>query len=255
MNLAPIFSEFPRVLGSLSLILAAALISRWQSLDLEKQIIIAVVRAFIQLTLIGYALDLIFNADNPLYILLIIAVMAAVAVYTTAQRGAAVPNSSLVALIAILFASALTLGILLILDVFDFSPQEIIPIAGMVIGNAMIASSLVMRRMSDEVVAYRLEIETSLALGATARQAVRSQLKRALHSGMLPMIDRTKTVGLIQLPGAMVGMILAGASPLEAVQLQIIVMYMLVGAVAFSGLVAGWLSYRQFFTPQHQLVN
>ena len=69
------------------------------------------------------------------------------------------------------------------------------------------------------------------------------------------MIARTKTVGLIQLPGAMTGMILAGASPLEAVQLQIIVMYMLIGAVAFSGLAAGWLSYRQFFNANHQLVH
>ena len=71
---------------------------------------------------------------------------------------------------------------------------------------------------------------------------------------MTPIVDNTKTVGLISLPGAMTGMILAGASPLEAVQLQIIVMYMLIGAAAFGGLTATFLTYRQFFTKAHQLV-
>ena len=254
MDSIPLLSELPRILASLSLVLGAVLISRWQKLDLEGQILVAVVRAFIQLTLIGYALSFIFTAENPIYILLIVVVMTAVAVHTSAGRGAGVPHATWVALVAIVFGSALTLGMLLALNIFQFTPQQFIPIAGMVIGNAMIATSLVMGRLRDEIRAHRLEIETALALGATRRQAIAPQFKRALHSGMLPMIDRTKTVGLIQLPGAMVGMILAGASPLEAVQLQIIVMYMLIGAVAFSGLAAGWLSYRQFFNPQHQLV-
>jgi putative ABC transport system permease protein len=64
----------------------------------------------------------------------------------------------------------------------------------------------------------------------------------------------TKTVGLITLPGAMTGLILAGASPLQAVQLQIIVMYMLVGAATFAGLIAAYLTYRQLFTSEHQLL-
>jgi len=91
-------------------------------------------------------------------------------------------------------------------------------------------------------------------LGATKRQAANQQMRRALTTGMTPIVDNTKTVGLISLPGAMTGMILAGAAPLEAVQLQIIVMYMLMGAAAFSGLTATFLTYRQFFTPAHQLI-
>jgi len=139
--------------------------------------------------------------------------------------------------------------------VFTFTAQQIIPIAGMVIGNSMNVCSLVMRRMHEEIKARQLQIETALALGATRQQAVRPHLKTALQSGMMPIVDSTKTVGLIQLPGAMTGMILAGASPLQAVQLQMIVMYMLIGAAALTGLAASWLSYRQFFTANHQLVD
>jgi len=250
----PIMNELTRVLASLALVLLAALVSRWQSLDLEKQMLLAVIRAFIQLTLIGYALTYIFDVNNPLLILLIISVMTLIAGHTSGQRAAGVPHARPVALLSISIGAALTLGLLVGLRIFDFSAQQIIPIAGMVIGNSMNVCSLVMRRIRDEVNGRRLEIEAALALGATQRQAADPYLKTALQSGMVPIVDSTKTVGLIQLPGAMTGMILAGASPLEAVQLQMIVMYMLIGAAAFTGLAATFLSYRQFFTKAHQLI-
>jgi putative ABC transport system permease protein len=51
----------------------------------------------------------------------------------------------------------------------------------------------------------------------------------------------------------MVGMIIAGADPLEAVRLQIVVLYMLLGSVSIAAILVGLLSYRSFFTPGHQL--
>lgn len=247
-------SELSRIGATLALVLAAAIISRWQTLNLERHMLAATVRAFVQLIAIGYALDLIFAADHPAYILLIIGVMATIGGFTSGRRGQGVPHARRVALASIAFGAALTLGLLVGLGVFRFTSQEIIPIAGMVVGNSMTVCSLVMGRLRDEIDARRAEIEAALALGATSRQAATPHLRRALQSGMTPIIDSTKTVGLIQLPGAMTGMILAGASPLEAVQLQIIVMYMLIGAVAFTGLAATFLTYRQFFTARHQLV-
>jgi putative ABC transport system permease protein len=255
MSSFPVMSELTRVLASLALVLLAALISHWQILDLEKQMLVAVIRAFIQLTLIGYALTYIFDVNNPLLILLIISVMTMIAGHTSGRRAAGVPHARPVALLSISIGAALTLGLLVSLQIFPFSAQQIIPIAGMVVGNSMNVCSLVMRRVRDEVNGRRLEIEAALALGATQRQAADPYLKTALQSGMMPIVDSTKTVGLIQLPGAMTGMILAGASPLEAVQLQMIVMYMLIGAAAFTGLAATFFSYRQFFTRAHQLIE
>ena len=75
----------------------------------------------------------------------------------------------------------------------------------------------------------RAEVEAALALGATSRQAVAPILKTALRGALVPLVDATKTTGIIFLPGAMVGMIIAGADPLEAVELQIVVLYMLLG--------------------------
>lgn len=247
-------TELSRVFSSLILVILAMLISRWQSLDLEKQMLVAVVRAFIQLTLIGFALTFIFDVDSPLMVLLIISIMVMIAGHTSGKRAVGVPHARPVALASISLGAVLTLGLLVGLNVFEFTPQQIIPIAGMVIGNSMNVCSLVMKRIKEEINGRSLEIETALALGATRRQASDRYLKTALQSGMIPIIDSAKTVGLIQLPGAMTGMILAGAAPLEAVQLQMIVMYMLIGAAAFTGLGATFLSYRQFFTGDHQLV-
>ncbi|MDX1437095.1 MAG: ABC transporter permease, partial [Anaerolineales bacterium] len=129
--------ELTRILAALALVLLAALISRWQRLDLEKDILVASVRAFIQLIAIGYALTLIFAINNPLAILSLLAVMTLIAGYTAGQRGRGVRDAHRVALLSIGFGASLTLSLLVVLGVFEFTAQQIVPIAGMVIGNSM----------------------------------------------------------------------------------------------------------------------
>lgn len=254
MNDPQLLSWMPRIAGALTLVAVAAGISRWQRLDLERNILIAVSRAFMQLVAIGYALDLIFNSENPLWIVLIISVMVLVAGLTAGQRARGIPRSKRIATLAIGSSTATVLATLLVLRVFELQARFIIPIAGMIIGNAMTATGLAMARLRDDMIVQQAQIEASLALGATSRQAINELMRIALRTGMMPIIDKTKTVGLISLPGAMTGMILAGASPLEAVRLQIVVMYMLVGAVAFASLAATFLTYPQCFTSAHQLL-
>jgi len=244
----------PRILGALALVGVAALISWRQQVGLGKEMLTAVVRAFVQLIAIGYVLEFIFAARGPFWILLIVAVMVAIAGVTAGQRGRGVPRSTLVATVSVSCGALVNIGVLLLLRVFPYEPRYIIPIAGMIVGNAMVVCSLVMGRLRDDIKLQKPQIEAALALGATQRQAVNTQLKRVMTAGMTPIVDNTKTVGLISLPGAMTGMILAGASALEAVQVQIIVMYMLIGAAAVSGLTTAFLTYRQFFTRAHQLV-
>ncbi len=123
----------------------------------------------------------------------------------------------------------------------------------MVIGNAMTAAAVALNRLGDEIADSRARIEATLALGATAREAAAPIVRRALRSGMIALIDSTKTTGLIFFPGTMVGMLLAGAEPTDAVRLQLILLYALLGSVAIAALVATALAYRNFFTPAQQL--
>lgn len=246
--------DLVRIGASLALVLAAGLLGFWQKAGLTQDLVVATVRSFVQLIAIGYALELIFARDSIPWTLLIMAVMLVVAAYTSAQRAQGIPNALMITFASIGLGTVLTVGLLVALGVFAFTPQFIIPIAGMVIGNTMTTCSLVMARLRDDLLAHRDQVETALALGATGQQAAMPIVRRSVRAAMVPIIDTTKTVGLIKLPGAMTGMILAGASPMEAVQLQLIVMYMLVGASAFTGLVAAYLTARVFFSNVHQLV-
>jgi len=242
-----------QVAASLSLVAVAVAISRWRQVDLERDIGIATIRSMIQLTLVGYAIKLIFEADTIWLVLTLLTVMVVFGAITARHRATKVPESFGPLLIALALAGATTLGLVVALGIFDPTPRYLVPVGGMVIGNAMTASAVALNRLGDEMSDARPRIEATLALGATAREAAAPTVRRALRSGMIALIDSTKTTGLIFFPGTMVGMLLAGANPTDAVRLQLILLYTLLGSVSISALVATLLAYRNFFTPAAQL--
>jgi putative ABC transport system permease protein len=245
--------EVWQVAASLALVVLAAAISFWRGADLERDIGVATARSFVQLTLVGYAIKLIFEADTIWLVLALLGVMVVFGAITARQRATKVPRSFVPLLIALSLAGATTLGLVVALGIFDPTPRYLVPVGGMVIGNAMTASAVALNRLGDEMHDARPRIEATLALGATAREAANSTVRRALRSGMITLVDSTKTTGLIFFPGTMVGMLLAGASPTDAVRLQLILLYTLLGSVSISALVATGLAYRNFFTEAAQL--
>ena len=238
---------------TLGLVAVAVALSLYQRLDLEKDIGIAVVRSFVQLAAMGYVIDYVFRLESLGAVVLLLAGMVGFAGWTSARRARGVPRAFLVTAGAIGVAAVATLGVLLLLRIVPPTARYLIPLGGMVIGNSMNAASLTLTRIRDDVKEQRLKVEAALALGATSRQAVSPILRTALQRALIPLIDATKTTGIIFLPGAMVGMIIAGADPLEAVRLQVVVLYMLLGGVSIAAIVVGLLSYRSFFTSRHQL--
>ena len=241
------------VAAALVLVAVAIGISYWRRTDLERDIGIAVVRSFIQLTAIGYVIQVIFDEDNLLFVLALIAVMVGFGTYTARARARSVPSATLPLLIGLSLAGAGTLGLVVALGIFEPEARYLVPVGGMVVGNAMTASAVALNRLGDEFQDSGTTIEATLALGATSQEAGMPAVRRALRSGTIALVDSTKTTGLIFFPGAMVGMLLAGADPVDAVRLQLILLYVLLGSVAISALVSTTLAYRNFFTPAHQL--
>ncbi|MBK5109833.1 MAG: iron export ABC transporter permease subunit FetB [Thermoleophilia bacterium] len=239
--------------ASLVLVAIAVAISRWRRAGLEADIGIAVLRSFVQLTAIGFVITAIFDTDSLLLVVLLLAVMVVFGAFTARARAVGVPRALGPLLIALSISAIATLGLVLALGIFPATPRYLVPVGGMVIGNAMTASAVALNRLGDEMRAESPRIEATLALGATSRQAAEPAVRRALRSGTIALVDSTKTTGLIFFPGTMVGMLLAGADPTDAVRLQLILLYLLLGAVAISALVSTTLAYRNFFTPAHQL--
>lgn len=234
-------------------VLIALLLSLWQRLGLEKEIAVGTIRSTLQLLAIGYVLHFVFHSDSILFILLLIAMMIAVASWNAASKAKKLRGIFGRIALSLALTELVTMGLLVTLGLVSPTPQYLIPISGMIIGSSMIVCSLFLSHMNREVETSRGEIEALLCLGATTRQAVQIVLKRAVKASMIPTFDTMKTIGLVQLPGMMTGMIIAGASPIEAVRYQILIMLSFSSSAAVSAVLISMLSYRLWFTRDSML--
>ena len=241
------------VAASLALIAVAIAVSFWRRAELEQDIAVATVRSFVQLTAIGYVIQAIFDTDSLWLVAALLAGMVGFGAWTARGRAKGVPGATGPIALALAVAAAVTLGLVLALGVFKPEPRYLVPVGGMVIGNSMTAVAVALNRLADEMHDGRRQVEAMLALGATSSQASRAIVARSLRSGMIPLVDSTKTTGIVFFPGTMVGMLLAGAEPVDAVRLQVVLLWVLLGAVALAGLIAVSMGYRGFFTDAHQL--
>ena len=239
------------------LVLATIALSRRERLGLDRDLVIGALRTLIQLLLVGYVLGAIFRLDRALVVLGVLALMLGVAARTASRR--VPPSLSGIFPITLLALTGSSIAVLVFVTQFVlcvprwYEPRVVIPLAGMIIGNAMNGAALAAERLAGEVSARRAEIEALLALGATAPRAARSAVRASLRAALIPTVNGLMTVGLVHLPGVMTGQILGGASPLVAVRLQVVIMYMLTATVAFASLGVVLLARRRLFTPAHQL--
>ena len=241
------------VAASLALVALAIAVSYWRRAELEQDIAVAILRSFVQLTAVGYVIQAIFDSDSLWLVAALLAGMVGFGTFTARSRAKAVPGVTVPIILGLAASAVITLGLTLALGVFEAEPRYLVPVGGMVIGNSMTAAAVALNRLADEVSSSSRLIEAKLALGANARQASAGLVTRSLRSGMIPLIDSTKTTGVVFFPGTMVGMLIAGAEPLDAVRLQLILLWVLLGSVALAAMLSVSLAYRGFFTEADQL--
>lgn len=232
---------------ALVLVLVAFVLARLKSIPLEKEIGFGAIRAFIQLVAVGYALEFIFNSESVWLLVLSVTIMLVVGAYTAGKRAEHFKNGFKIALLAITLGSLGTLGLMLVLKIISVDARYIIPLSGMIISNSMNATSVAFNRIGADLKNSRPAIETALSLGKNWREASRPFYREAVTAGMIWILNFFKTVGIVALPGAMTGMILAGVSPLEAVLIQVIVGYMLLSSVTIASIISTELAIRRFF--------
>jgi putative ABC transport system permease protein len=241
---------------SVLLVAVAVALSMWERLGLERGIVWAATRAIVQLLAIGLLLQVLLEPDVSVWWgWLWVVVMVGVAAATVRRRAPSVPGILWLAVLAFAGSAAVTLGVLFGLDVFELDIRTLIPLAGLMIGNSLAATVLVSRRMVAELDEKRDEVEARLALGQPAAAAAHPYVRESLRTALIPQIETTKAVGLIALPGAMTGLILAGVDPIDAVQVQAAVMYLVLGSVATTTAVMALGIRRRLFTRDHRLVR
>jgi putative ABC transport system permease protein len=201
---------------------------------------LAVLRGTLQLAAISLVLSGIIH--DPVWIALALLVMFSVASWTATRRLGPLRTMYVPVATSMAAGIVLSLGIVFVTGAIEFSPRYVLAIGGIVVGNTMTIATLSGRRFVELVDDRWEEVEGWLALGATPRRATADLVRRAVHAAMVPTTDQTRTTGLVTLPGAFVGAVFGGVSPLEAGRFQIVVLAAIIAAGAVVAVaVTTWL--------------
>ncbi|ASI35528.1 MULTISPECIES: iron export ABC transporter permease subunit FetB [unclassified Exiguobacterium] len=247
--------SYVQLASALVFILIPLVLTYTLKLGLGNDILIATVRSIVQLLIVGYLLTFVFESDSKIYIGLMILLMIVAATLNIIKKGDGIPGITGIILLTLVSVEVLTMGIMLGLRIIPFEAQEVIPISGMVIGNCMILSLLFLNKFKDEVERGDEVIELILALGGSPKTAIDRSLKSAIKTSMIPTIEAQKTMGLVQLPGMMSGLIIGGADPMEAVMYQLLILFLILTNAAVSSVMVGYLSYRKLFNQKAQFLG
>jgi len=228
-------------------------------LGLGKRLLIAALRTTVQLLLVGFVLQKIFALSHWGPVLGLGLAMVLIAGHAAMRRTSRrYPGIWISATLSILVSSWLVAGIALgaIVRVEPwYLPQYAIPLLGMILGNALTGISLGLDRFAETLVQGKDQVELYLTLGGTRWEAALPAIRRAVSTGMIPILNSMTVVGLVSLPGMMTGQLLAGVSPSEAVKYQIVIMFLIASVTGLGTVGAVLLSYLRLFNPRHQFLS
>jgi putative ABC transport system permease protein len=234
--------------ASLVLVAVAVGLSLVLGLGLARTMLWASTRAALQLAAVGAALGLVLDPGAPVvWAWVWVAAMTVFAAVTVARRTPEVPGIGPLAFMACSAVVVVSLGVVFGLGIFPMQARAIVPLGGMA------ATVVAARRLVGELSEQRDEVEARLALGHPWPQASRPYVRRAMRTAMTSQIESTKAVGLVFLPGAMTGLVLAGVDARQAVAVQLAIMYLILGSVATAVVVIGLGVVRRLFTADHRL--
>lgn len=224
-----------------------------------RTFLINAVRMALQLGLMGVWLSWVF-AQGTLFwvgvVWLIMLLFAGYEVHKRQQHPFRRWGSVLIGLIA-LSLTALVLVVMTLTLVIEpvpwYQPQYAIPLLGMVLGNSMTAVGLALDQLTRLACQQRLAVETQLALGLKADEAMRFIRQQALHTALTPVINMLAAAGVVSLPGMMTGQILAGADPMEAVKYQIMIILLIAVSTTLGAVTAIRLGQRRLFDGRERL--
>ncbi len=241
-----------KFLFSYLMVITALYYAYRERLGIEKTLFINSVRAFIQLLFLGYILTFVFHLNSPFELIGILFLMILFASYTAQSRVKLKEKGYSTAFLTILLSSSIVIASLLIFGIVSFKPNEIIPVGGMIIGNALNVYTIAVDRMKGEVENSIDIIENIVALGGRLKDAFSLIGKKSVKAAMIPVTNMLQTVGIIHIPGITTGMLIAGADPFTAVSYQLAIMYMVVSVAMFTGIFSVRFGYDKILRTVKQ---
>ncbi|MBF0170829.1 MAG: iron export ABC transporter permease subunit FetB [Nitrospinae bacterium] len=248
----------PADLAVASLLYGAVVgLSLKEGLGVEKSLTVAALRMGVQLFFVGYLVRFLFGVERwyvvtgALFLMSLYAARAGVARMKRPVPGLWGPMWIGVFGGTLFTTAVVTQGVLK-LDPW-YAPEGLIPLGGMILGNAMNGGALAADRLHAELKARRDEIEALLALGLTYPRAAREASREAVRGALIPTVNSMLTVGIVHLPGIMVGQMLGGADPVTAAKYQFVIMLMVAASVSLTAALFVKRGLAVYFTGAHQL--
>ncbi|MGP5372548.1 ABC transporter permease [Psychrobacter alimentarius] len=253
-----IFLTYSDIALASSLIIIVILLSWRLRLQLTKTLLMAAVRTVVQLSFIGLILAWIFAREQWYEVLVILTIMTLIAGSAAKNRVKRHYKGLFTDTLLAVSASGIlvtAIAIVMILQVQPwYTPQFVIPILGLILGNSLTAISLTSNQLINAFHEQQGRIEMMLSLSARPFEAVHDPIRSAIINGMTPTLNSMLVVGIVSLPGMMTGQILAGADPTKAVRYQIVTMFLICVSSMLGCTISALLIYRRFFNKHKQLI-
>ena len=221
-----------------------------------KLLIVASLRMTVQLVLAGLILTFIFKDRRPIFTILYLASMIAFAIHRVLSKNKEINKRFKLAIAVSLAFSGLAIVIFFITVVVGESilnPQYIIPISGMIMGNAMTGTTLGVKTFRESFSGQRNKIDAPLNLGVTPQKILLPFVNQALETALLPTLNSMLGMGIVSLPGMMTGQILSGTLPSTAILYQIAIMIAICTVVCLSVFGSLYLGYKTLYNKENQI--
>ncbi|PLS30324.1 ABC transporter ATP-binding protein [Bifidobacterium margollesii] len=244
------------LLVALAMVAVAVGISGLMRMGIGRTLLWSACRALAQLCAMGFIMGFVIRANNPWMAFSLIAVMLIAAVQITLSRAKGVPKG----LVGPVFLS-LTVTMMLMISLVTelivrpqpwYSPQLVIPLTGMLLGNTVSALAVGLSRFYESMRDRRDEVNTMLALGATTWEAARPSIVSSIRLGLLPTNASLASAGIVTIPGMMAGQVIAGGDPLNAGKYQFVVFAAIAALTLLADGLIMAMVYRTCFTKDDQ---
>lgn len=238
--------------AAIALCMVVVLLCRQFDVKVEREAVVSLGRGLVQMVLVGFVLALLVHGTLLIGVVILL-LMTIAAAFTAARRAKSAKGSLMISFWAIGIGSGLVLAAMIAIGALQTNITILVPVGSMIIANSMNSCAQAAERFHAEVRSHTGLIETGLALGADPPAAVAPYVRSAVYASLLPRLDMMKSLGLVWIPGVMAGMVLSGASPLQAGIYQFIIVAMILAGSGLSGLVVTVLLRVRAFTPAAQL--
>jgi putative ABC transport system permease protein len=239
------------LLGLLLVFIPAIILAHYKT-GITKAMFIAVARMVIQLFCVGFYLNYLFEWNSAWINILWLLVMTGVCAIDLLKRVRIISIKTLffpiflAILFSLCFVAFYFLQVVLVLDNL-FESRYFIPICGILLGNILSSNVIGLNAFYSQIEREQQFYNYLLCNGATISEATRPFIREALIKSFNPMIAGIAVMGLISLPGTLIGQIMGGSEPTLAIRYQIMMMVIVMSSGIISLLLSLHWSIKRTF--------